>query len=486
MSLLADVCKALQPVNKKVMLKPGSNLTPKDAASRSLFYEYTAPPINFNMLLNIYTQNPWVYAAVYLISSTASSVPFSLYTRKARHPLDPDHWLWDIVKQANPWMTFTELLEYTFLSLELIGNAFWEVVRNENGYVREIYFLDPAQMRIIPDAITYVKGYVYEVGDQKIYFNPDEVIHFKYPNPSNEYWGLGCLQPIWQQLMLDYAANEYNSRFFANDATPGGVIVTPRILTDTVYNRLVSKWENRHKGSSRAFNVAILEDGMDFKPIAVTPQEASFSEMRKSVRDALFVGMGVPPVLAGVPDVANYSTARVAQAIFYDSTIAPKLKKVGSVIDQRLIKPSDPTVIGAFDTSTAPINVIKLSANSRIVARLVQAKLMTLNEARSLLGLPPVVGGDKLPGLDYQLEDVSGVPASEPSAPERPLTPVGVGSGNSETDPGKPPSDSGRNDGSQDGEGSKPSPQSAGPGWIPGSAGDSSPQAATGETEDSD
>lgn len=478
MSLLADVCKALQPVNKKVLIGPGTSLTPQDGPARSLFYEYNTPPVDFNALLNIYTQNPWVYAAVYLISSTAASVPFCLYTRKARHPLNEDHWLWDIVRQANPWMTFTELLEYTFLSLELIGNAFWEIVRNQNGYIREIYFLDPARMRIIPDDVRYVRGYQYDIGgEHKILFEPNEIIHFKYPNPSNEYWGLGCLQPIWQQLMLDYAANEYNARFFANDATPGGVITTPRILTDTVYNRLVGKWEDRHRGSKRAFSVAILEDGMDFKPIAVTPQEASFPEMRKSVRDALFVGMGVPPVLAGVPDVANYSTARVAQAIFYDSTIAPKLKKVGNVIDQRLIRVSDPTVQGAFDTSTAPINVIKLSANSRIVARLVQAKLMTLNEARSLLGLPPVVGGDKLPGMEYELQDVGGVPAV-PANPTRSPAGTGASDGGSETDGGKP-EDYKPSGGSTDN--SKP-----GPGWSPGNASGTDPSAASGESEDSD
>lgn len=148
MSLLADVCKALQPVNKKLILYPGTSMTPHDGPSRALFYEYNSPPVDFEALLSIYTQNPWVYAAVYLISSTASSVPFCLYTRKSRHPLEPEHYLWDIVRQANPWMTFTELLEYTFLSLELIGNAFWEIVRNQNGYIREIYFLDPARMKI--------------------------------------------------------------------------------------------------------------------------------------------------------------------------------------------------------------------------------------------------------------------------------------------------------------------------------------------------
>ncbi len=398
MALLIDVCKALQPVNKKIVVQSGSAQPPAGRAARDLFYEYYNPPIDFNSLLLQYTSNPWVYAAVYLIANTAASVPFVLYTRKGRHIVSEDHYMWRLVTQPNPHMTFTDLLENTFLVLELIGNAFWELVYNESGYISEIYFLDPTGMRIIPHPTRYVEAYEYRVSNQTIRYEPKEIVHFRYANPTNEYWGLGCLQPIWTQLQLDWAANEYNARFFANDATPGGVITTPRILSDAVYNRLISKWEERHRGRKNAFHVAILEDGMDFKQIAATPQEASFPEMRKAVRDALFVGMGVPPILAGVPDSANYSTARVAQAIFYDSTIAPKLRKVSAIIDSQVIKRNDRLVMGAFDTSTAPVNVIKLSANSRIVSRLSEAKLMTLNEARALLGLPPVENGDVFPG----------------------------------------------------------------------------------------
>lgn len=398
MSLLIDVCKALQPVEKKYERVRGTDVTPADYASRMLYYEYYSPPANFDILLQQYTANPWVYAAVYLIANTAASVPFKLMTRRSNLQVDENYWLWHLLVQPNPWMSFIDLLENTFLILELVGNAFWELVYNDLGTVSEIYFLDPSGMRIVPDAQRFIRNYVYVVGDKEIVYEPKEIVHFKYANPTNEYWGLGCLQPVWTQLGLDYAANEYNAKFFANDATPGGVITTSRILSDTVYNRLVQKWDERHRGKKNAFQVAILEDGMDFKQIATTPQEAAFPEMRKAVRDALFVGMGVPPVLAGVPDVANYSTARVAQAIFYDSTIAPKLRKVENTIDTQVIQRCDRAVKGVFDTSTAPVNVIKLSANSRIVARLSQANLMTLNEARALLGLPPVEGGDIFPG----------------------------------------------------------------------------------------
>jgi len=389
---LLDIVKHLQPVEKRRTLSPAEvsaeqqRLTPMARDLRWAFYN---PPADFRILMQTYLSNAWVYSAVYLIASTASSVPFSLYTRKSRRPIDSEHFLNDVIQQPNDYMTFTDLLENTFICLELVGNAFWELVYNEHGMIRNIYFLNPANMRILPDEQTYVRGYEYVMGSNVIRYDPHEIVHFKYANPSNEYWGIGSVQAIWDQIILDGFAKDYNARFFLNDATPSGIISTPRPLTDNAFNNLQARWDRRHEGHKKAFKVAVLDDGMKFDPVATTPRDASFIEMRKIVRDALYVGTGVPPVLAGVPDVANYSTARVAQSIFYDSTIAPKLRKVGDTIDKKIVKPQDPNLMGAFDTSVAPINIIKLSANSRIVERLVKAKLVTMDEARALLGLPP-------------------------------------------------------------------------------------------------
>lgn len=393
MGALIDIVKYLQPTEKKRVITPAESsaeMQRTTSSSRELRWTYYNPPANFQALLQAYLTNAWVYSAVYLIASTASSVPFALYTRKTKHPAATDHFLQDVLHQPNDFMTFTDLLETTFICLELVGNAFWEVVYNQYGIARYLYFLNPATMRIIPDEVSYIAGYEQVIGNKITRFEPNEVIHFKYANPMNEYWGVGSVQSIWDQITLDSYAKDYNARFFLNDATPGGVISTPRPLSDTGFNNLQARWERRHEGYRRSFKVAVLDDGMKFEPVSTSPKDASFIEMRKIVRDALFVGTGVPPVLAGVPDVANYSTARVAQSIFYDSTIAPKLRKVGSTIDMQLIKQQDPMLMGAFDTSVAPINIIKLSANSRIVERLAKAKLITMDEARALLGLPPL------------------------------------------------------------------------------------------------
>lgn len=393
MGVLLDLVKHLQPVEKKRIISPAESSAEQRNQSRQtrdLQWEYYSPPTDFKMLLSTYVTNAWVYSAVYLIASTAASVPFRLFTRRSKQIIDPNHFLQDVFVQPNNWMTFTDLLESTFICLELVGNAFWEIVYNEYGMVKEIYFLDPAKVHILPDEEYFIRGYEYHVNGQVIRYDPGEIVHFKYANPLNQYWGIGSIQAIWDQVILDSYAKEYNARFFLNDATPSGVISTPRPLSDNAFNSLQNRWESRHQGHKRSFKIAVLDDGMKFDSIAMTPRDASFIEMRKIVRDALFVGTGVPPVLAGVPDVANYSTARVAQSIFYDSTIAPKLRKVGEAIDMQIIKPQDNFVMGAFDTSVAPINIIKLSANSRIVERLVKAKLVTMDEARALLGLPPL------------------------------------------------------------------------------------------------
>lgn len=413
MGALIEIVKHLKPTTKWATRDDSFS---SRSQAQILRWQYYYPPRNFETMLRAYLTNPWVYAAVYLIATTAAAVPFKLYTRTTQQPADTDHFLWRVLKHPNPHTTFTDLLEATFIYMELIGNAFWELVYNADGFIKNIYLLDPCKMRIIPDPVYYIRGYEYEVNGQKVFFAPHEIAHFKYFNPTNEYWGVGSLQAVWDQLILDDKATDYNARFFENDATPSGVITSPRPISDSVFNQLQRRWAERHEGSVRAHRVALLDDGMKFEPIATTPREASFPELRKSIRDSIFVGLGVPPVLAGVPDVANYSTARVAQSIFYDSTVAPKLRKVADVIDQAIIEPQDPALMGNFDTSMAPINVVKLSANSRIISRLAQANLITANEARALLGLPPLREEMKLE--NFTIEGASDAAIGEAQAAE--------------------------------------------------------------------
>ena len=379
-----------------------SGYLPDNVYSRVVRDSYSSgasKPFNYNALYHAYKTNSWVFASVNAIVSSCVAVPFRLRYRQGKKLISPIELspIGAVLKYPNPFMTMMQLMEKLFLHLEITGNAFWEIVTDPtNSRLVAVYPLNPQNMQIIPHPTQFIERYDYDVGlGDPIKFSPNEIVHFKYEDPSNDYWGLSSVYVMLRQARLETSLKTFTEKFFENDATPGLALKTSRSLTDATYNRLRKRWAERHAGMQNKFSVAILEDGMDAVKIGTTLEEINFTTVRDALRDEMMVSSGVPPTLLGVPGISQYASARVAQSMFFDSHIAPRLRKVALQIDKDLIQRFDPVVESVFDTSIAPVNVVKLSANSRVVARLYGLDLMTKNEGRALLGLPPVEGGDQ-------------------------------------------------------------------------------------------
>lgn len=349
-------------------------------------------PSYFPNLFNIYKTNSWIHSSTNLIVNSCVVVPIRLRDRVNKKVLSPIEIvpIGAVLKYPNPYMTQIDLMEILYLHLQVVGNAFWELVVNNNNKLVSIYPLDPLSIEIIPDERKYIKEYVYTAGTSDVNFLPEQVVHFKFSDPQNEFWGQAPAAVTIRQARLENKMKDYGEKFFDNDATPGGVLRTDRILSDPTYNRLKKRWDERHKGTQRKFNTAILEDGMKYDRISAPLSEVDFSDIKTNIRDEILVAGGVPPTLLGVPGISNYASARVAQSIFYDSHIAPILRKIAAVMDKDIMNRFAPQYEVVFDTSVAPVNIVKLSANSRVVSRLYKENLMTKNEARAFVGLPPV------------------------------------------------------------------------------------------------
>jgi len=357
-----------------------------------------AAPSYYPNLFSIYKTNSWIHSSVDLIVNSCVVVPIRLRDRTSKKVLSPIEAIpiGSVLKYPNPYMTQIDLMEMLYLHLQIVGNAFWELVVKENRLVG-IYPLNPLYINIVPDPRKYVKKYIYSVGSNEISFEPEQIVHFKFPDPQNEFWGLAPVAVTIRQANLENKMKAFSEKFFENDATPGGVLSTDRILSDPTYNRLKKRWDERHKGIAKKFSTAILEDGMKYNRISAPLNEVDYTDIKTNIRDEILVSGGVPPTLLGVPGISNYASARVAQSIFYDSHIAPILRKIAAIIDKDVMNRFAPQYEVVFDTSVAPVNIIKLSANSRVVSRLYKEDLMTKNEARAFVGLPPVntLDGDR-------------------------------------------------------------------------------------------
>lgn len=348
-----------------------------------------------------YTLSPWVYAALYSICTSGASVPFRLYQREAA---DHDQKkeitegaLYALLQRPNKFMGWFDLMESTFGSLEITGNAYWELVPSGDPSVPvgSIYPLRSDRMEVLPDPRTYVKGYVYSPGGESVYFNPDEIIHFKYYNPTNDYLGLSSLAPIQTTLETEFYALAYNKNFFKNGAKIFGVLETDRNLTDPVYDKLRSQWEQIHSGAGQSWKTAILEQGLKYHPISAKHDEMEFFEIMKGIREEILSALGVPPVMCGVLEYSNYSTAYEQYRAFWTDTMRPKFRKIQDAINSFLIARFATNVYGEFDLS----NIESLKEGEQLQATIdgmrTRDGIWLINEIRQRDHKPPLPWGDE-------------------------------------------------------------------------------------------
>lgn len=353
-------------------------------------------PEDFEDYAVAYAQVVWVHACASIIASAVAGLPLTV-RRNGR--AQPDSTLQRLLDAPNRHTTGYDLWEQTVTSLELAGNAYWEIERDPTGRPIAIYSLRPDLVRIVPDVQEYVRGYLYEVNGQSVSLTPDEVIHFRYFNPLDEYYGLGPLAAARHGVIADSYAVAYNTNFFRNGARPHGVLETERSLSDDSLRRLRAQWEQAHRGSGRAHRIAILEEGLAYKPLSLTPQDMEFVAQRRISREEICAAFKVPPAVVGLFEYANYANAQQQERFFWGHTIVPKTRKLEHRIAVAL-RDQFRTVLGGpgwdvrFDLSGVTALQADRMQQARVSALLVGSGLQTINERRAADALPPVPWGD--------------------------------------------------------------------------------------------
>ena len=229
-----------------------------------------------------------VYACVRILAESIAGLPLHVYKynskggkeKAAEHPL-----FFLLHDEPNPEMTSFVFRETLMTHILLWGNAYAQVIRNGRGDVTSIYPLMPNRMRVDRDEngrlyYEYTR-YGDEAGKQTcetVRLSPADVLHI----PGLGFDGLIGYSPIAMAknaIGMSMACEEFGAKFFANGAAPGGVLEHPGILKDPA--RVRESWNATFGGSSNSNKVAVLEEGMKYTPISVSPNEAQFLETRK-------------------------------------------------------------------------------------------------------------------------------------------------------------------------------------------------------------
>jgi len=196
--------------------------------------------------------NGWVYGCVRAIAEEVAKQKFRLFqvTKDGTHEEIFDHELLDLLDGVNPFQTGYDLKYLTSSHLELAGNSYWllDGVKSETDKPTAIFLLSPRYTNPIPAKLPeFLKGYKYSTNGETQEFKPYQILHFKYPDPNDQYQGIGTVQAIIDWIQTDNFANEVNMNYFKNGARLGGLLSSENAITDAQMKVLRASFENLYK-----------------------------------------------------------------------------------------------------------------------------------------------------------------------------------------------------------------------------------------------
>lgn len=343
-----------------------------------------------------------VYSCVRILAEAIAGLPLHVYRYNSNGGKEKaiDHSLYLILHdEPNPEMSSFVFRETLMTHLLLWGNAYAQIIRNSKGEVMALYPLMPNKMSVDRDEngqlyYQYLRS-IDEVGgkSETVILKPTDVLHI----PGLGFDGLVGYSPIAMAknaIGLAIATEEYGAKFFANGAAPSGVLEHPGTIKDP--QRVREAWQSQFGGSQNSGKIAVLEEGMKYTPISISPEQAQFLETRKFQINEIARIFRVPPHMVGDLEKSSFSNIEQQSLEFVKYTLDPWVIRWEQSIMRTLLTPEEKkSYFVKFNLEGLLRGDYQSRMNGYATAR--QNGWMSANDIRELENLdriPAEAGGD--------------------------------------------------------------------------------------------
>jgi len=292
-----------------------------------------------------------VYSCVRILSEAVAGLPLHLYkyTDSGGKAMALDHSLYRLLHdEPNPEMSSFVFRETLMTHLLLWGNAYAQIIRNGKNEIVALYPLMPNKMSVDRDEngrlyYTYYRGSDEAIKNKEfaVTLQPSDVLHI----PGLGFDGLVGYSPIAMAknaIGMAIACEEYGAKFFANGAAPGGVLEHPGTIKDP--QRVRESWQSTFGGSGNANKIAVLEEGMKYTPIGISPEQAQFLETRKFQINEIARIFRVPPHMVGDLEKSSFSNIEQQSLEFVKYTLDPWVIRWEQSIQRSLLSRDEKAV----------------------------------------------------------------------------------------------------------------------------------------------
>lgn len=328
--------------------------------------------------------NAIVYRCARMIAEAAASIQFQCSHEAVE----------SLLREPSPEQSGQALLERLYIDLQVTGNAWAEAIAlGDVPAPRGLFGLRADAVSVRLDTRGHVSGYALQQkrGERVIDRHADgwsPVLHLKLYHPGGSAYGLSPLSAARKALDMHNGSAGWAKALIDNAARPSGALMYGKDgarLTDEQFDRLKEQLASEHTGASNAGRPLLLEGGLDWKPMSLSPAEMDFAETRHAAAREIALAFGVPPMLLGIPGDNTYSTYKEAHSAFWRLTVLPLVQKTASALAVWLR--------GRFDDLTLTPNLEQVPAfaaeRDALWARITSADFLSDEEKRTALGLEP-------------------------------------------------------------------------------------------------
>lgn len=346
-----------------------------------------------------------VYACVRILAETIASLPLNMYRKTNDYREEAiDHPLYHIVHdEANDEMSSFTFWETVMTHLLLWGNAYCQIVRTGKNNIVGLYPLLPDRVEVDRND----KGQIYYIyhnssddtqpdyknqGD--ITFRKDEILHI----PGLSFNGLVGFSPIAMMknsLGSAIAVDRYGSDFFAHNAQPVGVLEHPGNLKNP--QKIRENWMDTYGGVGNSHKVAVLEEGMSYKPITLPPEDSQFLSTKEFSVEEICRIFRVPPHLVQDLKRSTYNNIEHQGIAFVTYTLMPWMVRIEKALKKDCLLPDEKTdYYFKFNANS----LMRGDTTSRMegYAKGFTNGIYAVDEIRAMEDLPPIgeeEGGNK-------------------------------------------------------------------------------------------
>ena len=332
-----------------------------------------------------------VWCAIRLLAESVSSLPVSVYSKQPNGDKveDSKSPIYNLVKfKPNYYQNKITFFEFIMLSICTEGNSYVQIVRNNSGTPVQLICLDPSNVSVVVNN----NELFYQI-DGGAVLDSSDVLHFK-TITDDGVTGLSPIDQCAKALNWGVSLEEFGSTFFSNGAKPSSILQTDRALSDTALQRLKTSFNNNYGKLKNSNSTIVLEEGLTFKPISISPEQAQFLSSRQFSIEEVARIFNVPPHMLKDLSKSSFNNIEMQSQEFVTYTLMPYITRIEQEMNLKLFRTNE---LGKTFIEFNVNGLLRGDVKSRTEAykTAITNGYMSINEVRQKENMNSIEGGEK-------------------------------------------------------------------------------------------